>query len=99
CFSSLLLKFIDSFRPTAQLVSINGRDILYPVVGYSNYASILWRVHYMKLKFHHTAPLPFDRPHVQAQTELFRYVIKQLNSRELTFSLVGINRAAKQRLP
>jgi hypothetical protein len=40
---------------------ILGRDMLYPIVGYSNYASILWRLHYAKLKFHQTAPLPFDR--------------------------------------
>ncbi|CAF0910266.1 unnamed protein product [Adineta steineri] len=98
CFSSLLLKFIDSFRPTAQLVSITGRDMLYPIVGYSNYASILWRLHYAKLKFHQTAPLPFDRAQVQPQTELFCYVIKQLNSRDLAFSLVGIARNVKQRI-
>lgn len=88
--------------------SLSGRDMLYPIVGYSNYASILWRLHYAKLKFHQTAPLPFDRvetllllylqtyfsiqAHVQAQTELFCYVIKQLNSRDLTFSLVGVAR-------
>ena len=35
--------------------------MLYPIVGYSNYASILWRLHYAKLKFLQTAPLPFDR--------------------------------------
>ncbi|CAF2042555.1 unnamed protein product [Rotaria magnacalcarata] len=98
CFSSLILKFIDSFRPTAQLVSITGRDMLYPIVGYSNYASILWRLHYIKLKFHQTAPLPFDRAQVQPQTELFCYVIKQLNSRDLAFSLVGIARNVKQRI-
>ncbi|CAF0830899.1 unnamed protein product [Rotaria sordida] len=98
CFSSLILKFIDSFRPTAQLVSITGRDMLYPIVGYSNYASILWRLHYVKLKFHQTAPLPFDRAQVQPQTELFCYVIKQLNSRDLAFSLVGIARNVKQRI-
>lgn len=84
--------------------------MLYPIVGYSNYASILWRLHYAKLKFHQTAPLPFDRvgqkrknifhlinqifskAHVQPQTELFCYVIKQLNSRDLAFSLVGVAR-------
>ena len=30
--------------------------------------------------------------HVQAQTELFNYVIRQLNSRDLTYSLVGVTR-------
>ena len=30
--------------------------------------------------------------HVQPQTELFNYVIRQLNSRDLTYSLVGVTR-------
>ena len=58
---SITGKVYQLMRITSTSVCYLGRDMLYPIVGYSNYASILWRLHFMKLKFHQTAPLPFDR--------------------------------------
>ena len=60
-FHSIFTKFIQSFIPTAHLISVSGRDRLLPIVGFSNLYSLysFWRFNQSTCKFNTSGPLPY----------------------------------------
>ncbi len=60
-FHNIFTKFVESFIPTAHLISISGRDRLLPIVGFSNLYSLysFWRFNQSTCKFNTSGPLPY----------------------------------------
>ena len=60
-FHSLVTDFVNSFVPTANLISISGREKFLPVVGFSNLYSLysFWRFNPSTCKFNTSGPLPY----------------------------------------
>jgi hypothetical protein len=60
-FHKIFTKFVESFIPTAHLISISGRDRLLPIVGFSNLYSLysFWRFNQSTCKFNTSGPLPY----------------------------------------
>jgi hypothetical protein len=60
-FHALITHFIDSFVPTANLITISGRDCFLPVAGFSNFYTVhsVWRFSATSLKFIPSGPLPY----------------------------------------
>lgn len=98
-FAKLLSDFVDSFHPTAQMVSIIGQPKLMPVVGYSSTLGNAWELNTVSAKFELRGQLPYRKELQQQQTELLRYVIEQPFSRDMVCSMLGLNTKSKQRSP
>ncbi|KAK7100374.1 mediator of RNA polymerase II transcription subunit 23-like isoform X2 [Littorina saxatilis] len=88
---------VNSFRPSAQIVSIAGRSRLLPVVGHSMAVSNVWRLNSTSLSFQLSGPLPYDQELLEPQYGLLRYVLEQTYSRELVCTMLGLNKQAKVR--
>lgn len=84
--AQLLSSFVESFRPTAQMVSIIGHSRMLPIVEHSGYADHLinpWKLDPATLKFSLKGSLPYDRELLEPQTALLRYVLEQPYSRDM----------------
>ncbi|KAI1287629.1 Mediator of RNA polymerase II transcription subunit 23 [Halotydeus destructor] len=98
-FAKLLSSFIDSFRPTAQMVTIAGRSKLMPVVGYSSTLGNAWKLDPHFAKFQLKGLLPYKKELVQQQTTILRYVIEQPYSKDMVCAMLGLSNKLKQRCP
>uniref|UniRef100_T1J7Z5 Mediator of RNA polymerase II transcription subunit 23 n=1 Tax=Strigamia maritima TaxID=126957 RepID=T1J7Z5_STRMM len=97
--SKLMSEFVDSFRHTAQMVSVIGRSKLLPVVGHSNAIGNVWKLEPTSLKFSLRGLLPYDKVKElqEPQTNLLRYVLEQPYSRDMVCSMLNLNKQHKQR--
>ncbi|XP_046734323.1 mediator of RNA polymerase II transcription subunit 23 [Diprion similis] len=98
--AKLLSGFVESFRATAQMVSIIGHSKMLPVVEHSGYADHVinpWRLDPTTLKFSLKGNLPYDQDLLKPQTELLRYVLEQPYSRDMVCSMLGLQKQHKQR--
>nr|CAD7200499.1 unnamed protein product [Timema douglasi] len=96
----LLSSFVESFRSTAQMVSIIGHSLKRPVVEHSGYADHLinpWKLDPATLKFSLKGNLPYDPELLKPQTGLLRYVLEQPYSRDMVCSMLGLQKQHKQR--
>ncbi|GFG29793.1 hypothetical protein Cfor_03295 [Coptotermes formosanus] len=96
----LLSSFVESFRATAQMVSIIGHSRMLPVVEHSGYADHLinpWKLDPSTLKFSLKGNLPYDHELLEPQTGLLRYVLEQPYSRDMVCSMLGLQKQHKQR--
>ncbi|KAJ8305857.1 hypothetical protein KUTeg_016402 [Tegillarca granosa] len=93
----ILSNFVNSFRLTAQMVTVSGRADLLPIVGHSLATCLVWRLNSSNLKFPLNGPLPYDRDLHEPQTGLLRYVLEQPYSREMVGNMLGLNKQVKQR--
>ena len=98
-FAKLLSDFVDSFHPTAQMVSIIGQSKLLPVVGYSSTLGNAWELDPVSAKFELRGQLPYRKELQQPQNDLLRYVIEQPYSRDMVCSMLGLNTKTKLRSP
>ncbi|GFY44212.1 mediator of RNA polymerase II transcription subunit 23 [Trichonephila inaurata madagascariensis] len=110
-FSKLISSFIDSFRPTAQMVSISvfmdikgdetayGRSKLLPVVGHSATLGNVWKLDPVTAKAPLRGLLPYNKELLEPQTSLLKYVLEQPYSREMVCSMLGVSKQQKQRCP
>ena len=98
-FAKLLSDFVDSFTPTAQMVTIAGRTKLLPVIGYSNTVGNAWKLDPVSAKLQLRGLLPYSKELLLPQTELLRYVLEQPYSRDMVCAMLGLNNKAKQRCP
>ena len=89
--SPLMSDFLNSFRPTAQMVSSTLKHKMRPIVEQTGKAHQIssWKVEPLSLKFILKSNMTYDRilPYakeiVQPQKELLTYILKQLYSKEL----------------
>lgn len=92
----VLAEFIQSFRLTAHMVSIAGRQHLLPVVGHSN-SNHVWRLTATNLRFTVSGALPYDKDMLEPQKGLLCYVLEQPYSREMVCNMLGLTKQVKQR--
>lgn len=95
-----LSSFVESFRATAQMVSIIGHSTMLPVVEHSGYADHLinpWKLDPLTLKLSLKGNLPYDKCLLDPQTHLLRYVLEQPYSRDMVCSMLGLVKQHKQR--
>lgn len=98
--ANLLSSFVESFRPTAQMVSIIGHSKMLPVVEHSGYADHLinsWKLDPATLKFSLKGNLPYEKSLLEPQTGLLRWVLEQPYSRDMVCSMLGLQKQHKQR--
>ncbi|KAH0954985.1 hypothetical protein HN011_002731 [Eciton burchellii] len=98
--AKLLSNFVESFRNTAQMVSIVGHSKMLPVVEHTGYADHLinpWLLDPTTLKFSLKGNLPYDADLLKPQTKLLRYVLEQPYSRDMVCSMLGLQKQHKQR--
>ncbi|XP_013404828.1 mediator of RNA polymerase II transcription subunit 23 [Lingula anatina] len=92
----ILSDFVETFRPTAQMVTLPGRRHLLPVVGHSSTTASAWRLT-PTLKFPLHGPLPYDKEAQELQTDLLRYVLEQPYSRDMVCNMLSLNKQVKLR--
>ncbi|KAL7298235.1 mediator of RNA polymerase II transcription subunit 23 [Trichogramma pretiosum] len=91
--AKLISTFIDSFRKVAQMITIIGHSKMLPVVehtGYSDHLVVPWLLDRNTLQFTLKGHLPFDQELLKPQTELLRYVLEQPYSKDMVFSMLGL---------
>lgn len=96
--AKLLSNFVESFRNTAQMVSIVGHSKMLPVVEHTGYADYLinpWLLDPTTLKFSLKGNLPYDPDLLKPQTELLRYVLEQPYSRDMVCSMLGLQKQVR----
>lgn len=98
-FAKLFSSFVDSFHPTAQIVTIAGRCKLVPVVGYSSTLGNAWKLDPMTAKFQLRGLLPYNKELLQPQMALLRHVLEQPYSRDMVLSMLSLTNKTKQRCP
>ncbi|KAG8190668.1 hypothetical protein JTE90_001277 [Oedothorax gibbosus] len=107
-FSRLISSFIESFTPTAQLVSISAFMVvkgdetmskLLPVVGHSSTMGNVWKLDHDSGKPPLKGLLPYNEKMFEPQTDLLRYVLQQSYSRELVCNMLGFNKQQRKRCP
>ncbi|RWS25306.1 mediator of RNA polymerase II transcription subunit 23-like protein [Leptotrombidium deliense] len=98
-FAKLLSSFVDSFKPTAQMVSIAGRSKLLPIVNYSSTIGNAWKLDPLSAKFQTRCLLPYNKELMEPQTYLLRYVLEQPYSKDMVCTMLGLNNKQKQRCP
>lgn len=99
--AKLLSNFVESFRTTAQMVSIVGHSKMLPVVEHTGYADHLinpWLLDPTTLKFSLKGNLPYDQDLLKPQTELLRYVLEQPYSRDMVCSMLGLQKQVSMRI-
>jgi mediator of RNA polymerase II transcription subunit 23 len=98
-FHTLVTDFVDSFIPTANLISISGRDKLLPIVGFSNLCSMysFWRFNPSTCKYNTSGPLPYYKHSYKPSQEVFFYLFKQNSPQYILLTLMSLNRTPKQR--
>lgn len=97
-FAELFYQFIESFKPTAQIVSITNRSELLPVVGYSStlgYHS--WRLDPVSAKFQVKGLLPYKNKLKEPQLYQLRYLVEQPYSRDMLGTILSLNSKPKHR--
>lgn len=97
--AKLLSNFVESFRNTAQMVSIVGHSKMLPVVEHTGYADYLinpWLLDPTTLKFSLKGNLPYDPDLLKPQTELLRYVLEQPYSRDMVCSMLGLQKQVRR---
>ncbi|XP_006823274.1 mediator of RNA polymerase II transcription subunit 23-like [Saccoglossus kowalevskii] len=67
--------FVDSFRPTAHMVTITGRHKLFPVVVHSGAGSYSWKLETAGLTFPLKGMLPFDKRNLRDRPLLKRKLV------------------------
>ncbi|KAL3868089.1 hypothetical protein ACJMK2_040926 [Sinanodonta woodiana] len=93
----MLSDFVNSFRPTAHMVTISGRSELLPVVGHSMSNSNVWRLNPNSLHFFLNGPLPYNKDLQEPQAGLLKYVLQQPYSRDMVGTMLSLNKQVKQR--
>jgi len=88
--------FVNSFKPLAEMVSISGHSLLFPIVGHSG-SSNVWNLEPTTLKFPLKGPLPYQKPYNEPQKNLLRRVISQPYSKDIVISMLGLKKQQKQR--
>ena len=89
--SPLMSNFLNSFRPTAQIVSSTLKHKMRPIVEQTGKAHQIssWKVEASSLKFllkgnmTYDRILPYTKELVEPQKELLLYILRQLSSKEL----------------
>ncbi len=102
-FVPLVSKFLNSFRPTAQMVSSLYRHRMRPIVEGTGkaHAVSVWKLDPNSLKFllkgsmTYERILPYGRDIVEPQKELLRYVLKQPYSKEMINRMLGLQKPKK----
>ena len=56
----VLAQYVNAFRPTADAMTLVGRDLLFPVIGNSGPTSSMWKLNQHTLKFNLQGPLPYN---------------------------------------
>ncbi|GIY39674.1 mediator of RNA polymerase II transcription subunit 23 [Caerostris darwini] len=110
-FAKLITSFINSFRYTAQMVSVSvfmdirGDETLYgkckllPVVGQSATLGNVWKLDPVTAKAPLRGLLPYNKELLEPQTSLLKYVLEQPYSREMVCNMLGVSKQQKQRCP
>lgn len=90
----MLSNFVESFRNTAQMVSIVGHSKMLPVVEHTGYADLInpWVLDTTTLKFSLKGNLPYDEKLLKPQTGLLRYVLEQPYSRDMVCSMLSLQK-------
>ncbi|CAG2102015.1 unnamed protein product [Medioppia subpectinata] len=96
-FAKLITSFVDSFRPTAQMVSTAGRSKLLPIVGHSSTLNNIWKLDPLTAKFQLRGLLPYNKELLEPQTGLLRYVLEQPCSRDMVSAMLSLSQKQKQR--
>ena len=89
--SSMMADFLNSFRPTAQMVSSTLKHRMRPIAEQSGKAHQIssWKIDPSTLKFllkpnfTYDRILPYSKELVQPQREMLIYLLRQLSSKEL----------------
>lgn len=95
--ASMLSDFVESFRSTAQMVSIAGRSKLLPVIGHTGTVGNVWKLDPVTLRFPLRGTLPYDQELLEPRTDLLRYVIEQPYSRDTVCNMLNLTKQNKQR--
>lgn len=101
-FHYIFTTFIESFIPTAHLISVSGRDKLLPIVGSSNLYSpySFWRFNPANCKFNTSGPLPYFKHVSKPHRDVFFYLLRQNTPQYLLLSLMSLHRnTIKNRFP
>jgi len=98
--SQKLARFVQSFRPVAQMVTSIGRSQFLPVVGHSTLTSNVWKLQSVgpaALTFTYQGPLPYKESLYEPQTRLLRFVLEQPYSRDMVSLMLSLNKTQKVR--
>ncbi len=95
--------FLNSFRPTAQMVSSTLKHKMRPIVEQTGKAhqTSSWKIDPSSLKFilknnlTYDRILPYSKELVEPQKQLLMYILKQLSSKELVNSVMGVQKPRK----
>ncbi|XP_014671221.1 PREDICTED: mediator of RNA polymerase II transcription subunit 23-like [Priapulus caudatus] len=95
----LFSDFVDSFKPTAQMVTMAGSALnkLLPVVGYAVQAGNVWKLDPTSLRFPIRGSLPYDKEVYEPLRALVRYVLEQQYSRDMICNMLGISKQHQMR--
>jgi hypothetical protein len=98
-FHSIFTRFIDSFIPTAHLISISGRNKLLPIVGFSNLYCLysFWRFVPLTCKFNTSGPLPYPKHMSKPHHDVIVNLLRQNTPQYLMLTLMSLTRANKGR--
>uniref|UniRef100_A0A5S6Q811 Mediator of RNA polymerase II transcription subunit 23 n=1 Tax=Trichuris muris TaxID=70415 RepID=A0A5S6Q811_TRIMR len=105
CFShwrvaDVFTELVESFRPLAQMNSINGRSHLTPVVGHVGlYFNAFWRLEPQTLRFPLKGCLPFSQNLMQPQYHLVYQVFMHATYRDAMSTLFSLQKQDKIHLP
>ncbi len=102
-FVPLVASFLDSFRPTAQMVTSLHKHRMRPVVEQTGKAHSVstWRLDPNSLKFllkvnqTYERTLPYERQVIEPQTKLMLHILRQPYSKEMVNSMCGIQKPRK----
>lgn len=96
----MIANFVESFRDTAQMLTLIGHSSMLPVVEHTGYADHLinpWRLDPNTLKFTLKGNLPYDENLTEPQTSLLRFMLAQPYSRDMVCSMLNLQKHHKQR--
>lgn len=95
-FADLFYYFIESFKPTAQIVSIVNRSNLLPVIGCSTtQGNHSWRLDPISAKFILKGLLPYRDELKVPQVDHLRYILKQPYSRETLSNILNLKSSTR----
>ncbi|XP_037090079.1 mediator of RNA polymerase II transcription subunit 23-like isoform X3 [Pollicipes pollicipes] len=97
--AGLLEAFIASFRSTAQMVTMIGRQHMLPIVEHAAQPASSWKLDQTTLRFPVKGNLPYERAVLQPQRALLMHMVRQPYSREMVCSVLGLQKQQKQRCP
>ena len=99
----MMSNFLNSFRPTAQMVSAALKFRMRPIVEQTGKAHQIssWKIDPSTLKFllknniTYDRILPYSKDLVQPQHDLLIYILRQLSSKELVNNVMGLQKPRK----